>query len=87
MLWIGARRWTFNIMPMYSGTCNEGPFHGRMIHHPETRCLCFKKDRRIITYSWDEKSPLPAGVEVGAYLFYDGSWEWTRDLDERAPAV
>lgn len=47
----------------------------------------FKIGKSLVFYSWDEKTPLPEGMQVGAYLWHDGRWEWTRDLDERPPDV
>lgn len=64
---------------MYSATCNNGPLHGKPLHHPEERFEMFKREGRMISYHRQPGAPLPPDIEVGAYVFNDGRWEWTRD--------
>jgi len=63
---------------MFSAICNNGPFHGKAMHCPEDRVELFKQFGRLISYHRALGGPLPADIEVGAYVFNDGRWEWTK---------
>lgn len=65
---------------MLSGTCKGGPMTGKPLHHPEERLLMFKRDGKLISYNWDGTSDLPADIQVGAYEWDDGCWQWTREV-------
>lgn len=40
----------------------------------------FKRDGKLISYSYREGDVLPEGVEIGAYEYDGDQWQWTREV-------
>lgn len=60
---------------MNSATCQGGPFHGRLLHHPEAsyRVAVDQHTKRAIPgmiASADE------AIKFGTYRFADDVWTW-----------
>lgn len=71
-------------MTLYSGYCQGGPYHGKVLHHGKDFFEIVINNNKPLTYKASEalKADASAALKFGKYVHRSDRWVWKDRVSE-----